>query len=202
MLDLEKPLHNPFSFHAQAGIAILTLALAAGAESVRLPPLVPAASPSDILLAQAMPEKPNTSVAGGDSAAPAMGATRRHRAVSASGEDVTERRDHYKSMQSTGFGLIMAGVGTGVGGLILMITSLSDMKTTTDQYGYQTTEEPGAGFFIGYLSLALACPTFLTTGIIINRVGNHKRARYQRMIDEGETRLDVGPNSMRLTYSF
>jgi hypothetical protein len=118
-------------------------------------------------------------------------------------EELERKRDRFAGMQKTGFGLMMGGIAAGGGGLILMITSLSSLETRRDSYGNTHTSEPGAGFFIGYISFAAAFPTLLATGITLNRIGNHKRQTYERLLEEaGHTRLDIGPDSFRFSYSF
>ncbi len=120
--------------------------------------------------------------------------------------DLEARRDRFAKMQSNGFGLMMGGVGAGVGGLVLMMVGISELESSqhTDAYGNQTGEPEGIlPFFVGYISLLAVCPTLLTTGIILNRVGNHRREAYERMIqDGGSTRLDIGPNGIKLSYTF
>lgn len=194
---------------AATGILLLASALASAAGPATLPPLVPAASPADLLLAQAAPAALDAGEGRGDSAALPVpratdaGAPRRHRAANASADELEEKREHFRRMQSTGFGLMMGGIGAGAGGLILMISAIASSEKHTDAYGNTTYDDPPASFFIGYLSLVAVCPSLLTPGIILNRIGNHKRAQYDRMIEEsGGAHLDIGPNSLRLTYSF
>lgn len=127
---------------------------------------------------------------------------------------LNERRDRFARMQSNGFGLIMTGVATGVGGISLMVIGINrNIAAIEDQENdfYGSSDEPsneGMGMFmLGYLSV-LATPAFLVTGIILNRIGNGRRIRYEEMIEEhpdnkrSHLRLDVGVNALRLSYTF
>ena len=119
-----------------------------------------------------------------------------------------DRYQHFERMQSTGFGLLMGGIGCGAGGLLLMITGINEMDRNNhyDPYtGEQTNSDKGVGtFIVGYIALVVGCPALVTTGIILNRVGNHKKLRAQDEIEEsgGHVDMNIGLNSMRLSYSF
>jgi hypothetical protein len=172
---------------------------------------------AEILLAQAQPATGITPAAApatppgasGDSsgaqvkaAPPAMAAPSRDRGYGTP-EELQAKRDRFANMQKTGFGLMMGGIAAGGGGLILMITSISSLERSRDSYGNTHTDEPGPGFWIGYFSFAGAFPSLLATGITLNRIGSHKRQVYDRLLDEAShTRLDIGPESFRFTYSF
>ncbi|MDB5049638.1 MAG: hypothetical protein JWO30_2709 [Fibrobacteres bacterium] len=119
---------------------------------------------------------------------------------------LVERRDRFQRMQNNGFGLLMGGIGAGVGGVLLMVTGANQMdrNNRVDQYGNETRSGNGeTALVIGYLAAVLVAPPLITTGIILNRVGNHKRERFQQDIDAGgRVDLGIGPNSVRLSYSF
>lgn len=153
-------------------------------------------------LAPAPGKAGDSSAAPAGTMAPARPAPARDRGYGTP-DELERKRDHFAGMQKTGFGLMMGGIAAGGGGLILMITSLSSLETKHDAYGDTYTDEPGPGFFIGYFSFVIGFPAMLATGITLNRIGNHKRQTYERLLDEaGHTRLDIGPDSFRLTYSF
>ncbi len=121
--------------------------------------------------------------------------------------EMTERRDHFRRMQSTGFGLLMGGIACGAGGILLMTTGLNQANSQHyDQYGNATgTSDKGfATFMVGYIALVVATPALITTGIILNRVGNSRRRRYQADLDDWDKKVGVqiGLNSLRLTYNF
>ena len=191
--------------------ALLALALgSATAEETPLPEsFLPSMAASDLLLAQAVPTASEPATVPGDSTAiPVVTApnsaprTRRSRGSELTREEWVTRRDGGRKMQSTGFGLMMGGIGAGVGGVVLMVSALNNMETRTDAYGYERDELPGY-FTLGFVGLAYLFPPLLTTGIILNRIGNHKRVRAEQMLEEtGGARLQVGPNSLRLSYSF
>ncbi|HKP94142.1 MAG TPA: hypothetical protein VJ385_00155 [Fibrobacteria bacterium] len=118
-----------------------------------------------------------------------------------------ERRDHFQKMQNTGFGLMMGGIGCGAGGILLMVTGIIQMNrdNRSDEYGNRKSSDKGLGtFLIGYVALGAGAPALITTGIILNRVGNHKRRRFQDRLDGegGRLGLGIGPNSLRLSYGF
>jgi hypothetical protein len=172
---------------------------------------------AEILLAQAQPATgitpdaapATTPGANGDSSgapaqapAPAMAAPSRDRGYGTP-EELEQRRDRFANMQKTGFGLMMGGIAAGGGGLILMITSISSIESSRDSYGNTHTNGAGPGFWIGYFSFVGAFPALLATGITLNRIGSHKRQAYERLLDKAShTRLDLGPDSFRFTYSF
>lgn len=118
--------------------------------------------------------------------------------------DWAARRERYANMQETGFNLMMGGVACGVGGVALMVYGINRMEGSrdTDPYGNDTGNPDGLlPFMVGYISVALGLPALMTTGIILNRIGNHKRAYAEDMLGQG-ARLDIGPNSLKLSYSF
>jgi hypothetical protein len=121
-------------------------------------------------------------------------------------EYFVNRRDHFRRMQNTGFGLLMGGIGCGAGGILLMVTGINQMDRNHgyDQYGNATRSDKGLGtFIVGYVALLVGTPALVTTGIILNRVGNHKKNRMQQDIDAWQKLgWNVGFNSMRLSYSF
>lgn len=121
--------------------------------------------------------------------------------------DYEERRDKFRRMQENGYHLILGGIGAGVGGLALMVYGINQLerRQSMDRYGNDTSGDEGViPFFVGYISLVAVFPTLLTTGIILNRVGNHRRERYESLLEEAgsHTQLYIGVNSLRLTYSF
>lgn len=126
---------------------------------------------------------------------------------------LNERRDRFARMQSNGFGLIMSGIATGVGGIALMAIGINrniaaNEKIEDDPWSDEVSSDEGMGiFFLGYLS-AVATVPLLTVGIILNRIGNGRRIRYENLIEEhpetrkGDLRLDVAPNALKLSYTF
>jgi hypothetical protein len=159
---------------------------------------------AELVLAQAAPAAVDGSATSADSAvAPKMARPSRANYGEYSREELERKRNRFESMQKTGFGLTMGGIAAGAGGLILMINGLANLETHRDSYGDTVTEEPGAGFWIGYISLVGAFPPLLTTGIILNRIGAHKRQTYERLLETAShMRMDVGPDSFRLSFSF
>lgn len=133
------------------------------------------------------------------------------RAVEYDREFLESKRDHFARMQRNGFGLLMGGIGAAAGGLTLMIIGINqniaanEDYNSTDPYGYEESSDEGMGLvMVGYISL-LASPALITTGIILNRIGNGRRRSYERMLDDkaaNHLRLDVGLNSLRLSYTF
>jgi hypothetical protein len=207
-------------FSVTAASALLAFACAIGsavADETRIPAdFLPPMAASDLLLAQAAPAGSQTAPAASqpasvpvDTAAAAVAAPkpapryRRGRGSDLTHDELVARRDAGARLQSTGFGLMMGGVGAGVGGLILIIAAANNMETHRDAYGYETTREPPSYITLGVISLVYIFPPLLTTGIIINRIGNHRRVSSERMLDEtGGAHLQIGPNSLRLSYSF
>lgn len=201
------------------------LGLAVADESQIPASFLPPLAASDMLLAQATPA-PVKPAAAGDSAtaaqtnpaattAPAASATpaspeprtaprtRRRYGQELTQEEWAARRDAGARLQSTGFGLMMGGIGAGVGGLVLIVSALNNMETHRDAYGYEETSDPPAYIELGLISLVYVFPPLLTTGIILNRVGNHRRARAEQMLDEtGGARLEIAPNGFRVAYTF
>jgi hypothetical protein len=165
---------------------------------------------SDMLLAQATPPATvlgdTAAVPAAATATPAPVAAPRSRRIYGSEltqEEWAARRDAGARLQSTGFGLMMGGIGAGVGGMVLIVTALNNLETHTDQYGYKDNGEPPAYFTFGIISLVYIFPPLLTTGIILNRIGNHRRVRSEQMLEgTGGAHLEIGPNALRVSYTF
>lgn len=131
-------------------------------------------------------------------------AVRKPRVRSYDNVDWAARRERFDRMQHTGFNLMMGGVACGAGGVVLMIyaNSLAKEGRNRSDSGYQEGVPDGmVPFFVGYISVLVGFPALLTTGIILNRIGNHKRIQAEEMLDSG-ARLDFGPNSFKVSYSF
>lgn len=119
--------------------------------------------------------------------------------------DWAARRERFAGMQETGFNLMMGGVGAGAGGVALMIYGVNRMNAErdSDPYGRNQGSDGLLPFFVGYISTLVAFPALLTTGIIINRIGNHKRAHAEEMLGGGaRLRFDLEPDALKLSYSF
>lgn len=170
------------------------------------------ATPSDpgeaweTLLAQNAPVPAESAATAAPPAVPAP--TRRQHARRAPSADIdwTARRERFAQMQETGFNLMMGGVASGVGGVALMVYGINRMEGShdSDPYGNDSGSPDGIlPFFVGYISVLVGFPALMTTGIILNRIGNHKRIQAEDMLgDTGQTRLDLGPNSVKLSLSF
>jgi hypothetical protein len=115
------------------------------------------------------------------------------------------RRERFQNMQNTGFGLLMGGIGCAGGGMLLMITGINQAERSNDPYDDNGgSSDDGLGMFlIGYLAV-IASPGLIIPGIILNRVGNSRKRRYDSMIEDHPDRvsLNVGINSLSLSYTF
>ena len=82
------------------------------------------------------------------------------------------------------------------------------MKTNTyDYYGYPVEPDNSDAetlIMIGYLTGVLVAPPLITVGIIMNRMGNHRRIRAMQNINAAEhiVYLDLGYNSLKICYHF
>ena len=216
---------RPLPLTAASALIAFALGSAAAEETPVPASFLPPLAVSDMLLAQATPAPVKPAVAGDTAtaaqtnpaatAAPAASVapaspeprtaprTRRRYGQELTQEEWAARRDAGARLQSTGFGLMMGGIGAGVGGLVLIVTALNNLETHRDAYGYETTSEPPSYFGLGVVSLVYVFPPLLTTGIILNRVGNHRRVRAEQMLDEtGGARLEIAPNGFRVAYTF
>lgn len=160
----------------------------------------------ETLLAQSAPVPAESAATVAPPAEPATARRPRARRAPSADIDWGARRERFAQMQETGFNLMMGGVACGVGGVALMVYGINRMEGShnSDPYGNDTGSPDGIlPFFIGYISVVAGLPALMTTGIILNRIGNHKRQQAEEMLgtDSG-ARLDLGPNSLKLSYSF
>jgi hypothetical protein len=109
------------------------------------------------------------------------------------------RKDYYGRKQETGFHLMMGGLACFVGGVALISIGAQVIESDESEDGSPFAQIP---IGVGVLSSLVGFPTLLISGLVMNDSGKAKRLQAERMLNRTGARLDIGPNSLRLSLSF
>ncbi len=121
-------------------------------------------------------------------------------------EALTSRYDHYSLLENRGKRFMIAGLGSGIAGGILFTVGVAQARSTYEPGRWEgpfSNEKMNTSLLLGFGMLAGA-PLLLISGAIMHAHGKESRTYYQRLLEEAGThaRLDLGPDRVKLSYTF